>query len=158
MLTFKVLPADEPPASELLEAMVAEISELYGGRIDGGGLPTATPAELAAPHGAFLVGFDEGEPVCAGGVKRLGDGLAEIKRMYVVRQARSRGLGRALLAALENEARALGYARVRLDTGAGQPGARSLYERSGYRSIPDYNANRFATFWGEKELGPPPAG
>jgi GNAT superfamily N-acetyltransferase len=156
MLTFKVLPSDRPPASELLEAMVAETSDLYGGRIDAGGLPTAAPSELAAPHGAFLVGFDDGEPVCSGGVKRLADGLAEIKRMYVVPEARSRGLGRALLAALEDAARDLGYTRVRLDTGALQPGARSLYERSGYRAIADYNGNAYAAFWGEKDLAGPP--
>jgi GNAT superfamily N-acetyltransferase len=152
MLTFKALEADEPPASELLEAMVAEMGELYGGRIDATGMPTATPADMGPPHGRFLVGFDDGEPVCAGGVKDLGDGVAEIKRMYVVPHARSRGVARALLGALEDAARELGYSCVRLDTGARQPRARAMYERAGYRSIGDYNANPYAAFWGEKEL------
>ena len=41
---------------------------------------------------------------------------------------------------------------VRLDTGRLQPHARALYEAEGYRSIPDYNDNPYASFWGEKEL------
>jgi hypothetical protein len=43
---------------------------------------------------------------------------------------------------------------ARLDTGAGQPHAQRLYERSGYRSVADFNGNPFACFWGEKEIGP----
>jgi GNAT superfamily N-acetyltransferase len=70
-----------------------------------------------------------------------------------VPQARGRGLGWALLAALEDLARDLGYAVARLDTGARQPGARRLYERAGYRVVPDYNGNPYAAYWGEKALG-----
>jgi GNAT superfamily N-acetyltransferase len=152
MPSFQTVGAGEPPASDLLAAMIDELHATYGGRIDAPGSPTATPAEMGPPHGTFLVGFEGGEPVCGGGVKRLGDGLAEIKRMYVVPHARSRGLARALLAALEAAARDLGYERVRLDTGARQPHARALYEAEGYRSIPDYNGNPYAAFWAEKRL------
>ena len=58
-----------------------------------------------------------------GGIKRLPDGACEIKRMYVVPQARGRGVARELLEALEEEARALGYELARLDTGPRQPHA-----------------------------------
>ena len=153
MLSFRTLPADSPPASELLAAMVAEMNAMYEGTIDGDDAPTATPADFGPPGGAFVVGFLGGEAVCAGGVKGLGDDVAEIKRMYVVPHARSRGLGRRLLGALEETARELGYARVRLDTGARQPGARALYVSAGYREIDDYNDNPWASFWAEKPLG-----
>jgi len=43
-------------------------------------------------------------------------------------------------------------ARARLDTGPKQPHARALYESVGYRVIPDYNDNPYASFWGEREL------
>jgi GNAT superfamily N-acetyltransferase len=154
VLTFEVLPADRPPAGDLLAAMVAEMSTLYGA-IDGPDMPSAKPADFAPPHGAFLVGFDDGgAPVCAGGVKRLDDGAAEIKRMYVVPAARGRGHARALLRALEDAARRLGYSTVRLDTGPQQAHAQAMYESAGYRPIGNFNANPVASFWAEKELGP----
>lgn len=146
------MPAGEAPASELLEAMVAEVSELYGGRIEGPGLPTASPHDLTPPHGVCLVGLLDGEPVTVGAVKHLEPGVGEIKRMYVTPRVRGRGLSRALLLALESAARELGFTCVRLDTGPDQPRAKSLYLASGYAEIADYNGNPFASFWGEKTL------
>jgi len=143
---------DRPPASLLIEAMAAEIAALYGWP-ELRNPPSATPGELWAPQGTYLVLQDEdGTPVAGGGVKRLGDGLGEIKRMYVAPGARGRGHARRLLHALEDAARELGYTRLRLDTGPKQARARELYASAGYRPIPDYNGNRAAAFWGEKRL------
>jgi GNAT superfamily N-acetyltransferase len=151
-MRFEPVPADVPPASDLLAAMVAEMALLYG-PIDHPGMPSATPADFAAPRGRFLVGFDDdGAPVCAGGVKGLDAQAAEIKRMYVVPSARGRGVARLLLAALEDAARDLGYTIVRLDTGPRQPHAQAIYEAAGYRPIGNFNANPLASFWGEKRL------
>ena len=152
LLTFTREHADRPPASTLIEAMVDEVSELYGGRIVGEGLPTAAPEELLPPHGACVVGYLGETAVAVGAVRRLDDGIAEIKRMYVAPQGRSRGIARALLYALEAAARDLGYPRVRLDTGDGQPHAKALYLSAGYNEIADYNGNPFASFWAEKRL------
>ena len=152
MVRFEPIPADRPPAADLIAAMVAEMATLYG-PIDVPGMPSATPADFAPPHGTFLVGFDDDcAPVCAGGVKRLDDDAAEIKRMYVVPAARGRGLARILLAALEGAALDLGYDTARLDTGARQPHAQALYESAGYRTIGNFNANPVAAYWGEKRL------
>ena len=141
-----------PPASELLAAMVAEMSELYGD-LDGPNMPSAKPADFAPPRGTFLVGFDgDGAAVCGGGVKGLDDETAEIKRMYVVPAARRRGHARTLLEALEDAARDLGYAIVRLDTGPRQAHAQAMYEAAGYRAIGNFNANPVASYWGEKAL------
>jgi GNAT superfamily N-acetyltransferase len=157
VLRFQPVPADTPPAADLLAAMLAEMSTLYGA-IDLPHMPSATPADFAPPHGTFLVGFDDGGvPLCAGGVKRLEPGAAEIKRMYVVPAARGRGLARVLLRALEEAALDLGYATVRLDTGPQQPQAQALYESAGYRPIGNFNANPVASFWGEKRLAPDPS-
>jgi GNAT superfamily N-acetyltransferase len=150
-IRFRAVRADEPPARELVAAMVEEVSRLYGD-ITLPGAPTATPAEMWAPHGTFLVGFDGASPVCAGGIKRLADDIAEIKRMYVEPGARGEGVGRVLLNALEEAARRLGYCRLRLDTGDSQPHAEALYRSAGYAEIPDYNGNFAASFWGEKAL------
>jgi GNAT superfamily N-acetyltransferase len=142
---------DDPLVAEFLDAMVRSVEPLYG-RIDVPGMPSGRPDDFAPPGGAFLVGFDGGRPVCGGGVKRLEDGVCEIKRMYVVPEARGRGVARALLLALEDAARSLGYERARLDTGPKQPEAEHLYRSAGYREIADYNGNFAASFWGEKAL------
>jgi GNAT superfamily N-acetyltransferase len=112
----------------------------------------ASTEDLEPPGGAFVIGREDGRAVAGGGITRLGPGVAEIKRMYVVPVARRRGHARRLLAALEDAARELGYARVRLDTGARQPHARALYEAAGFQPIPDYNDNPKAAYWGEKVL------
>ena len=69
--------------------------------------------------------------------------------MYVVPGARRRGVGRALLAALEQQARSMGFARVRLDC---QRHNWPLYRAAGYVEIGDYNDNPFADHWAEKRL------
>ena len=150
-IDFRSIDAALPPASELLAAMVAEMSELYGD-IEGEHMPSAKPADFAPPAGTFLVGFHDGEPVCAGGIKRIAPDAAEIKRMYVVPGARRRGVARTLLGALEDAARERGYAFVRLDTGPLQRGAMTLYASEGYSEIGNFNANPIAAYWGEKAL------
>jgi GNAT superfamily N-acetyltransferase len=144
--------ADAPPGSDLLEAMVSELVPLYG-RIDVPGAPSASPHDFSPPGGVFLVLEDGGRPVACGGVKRLDDETCEIKRMYVVPEARGQGVAGLLLRALEDEGRRLGYAIARLDTGPHQAHAQRLYERAGYRPIGNFNQNPFASFWGEKRLG-----
>ena len=89
--------------------------------------------------------YSGGEPVACGGLKALETRTAEIKRLYVRPDMRRRGLGRRLLDQLEGVARTQGYAAVRLDTGARQPNAVRLFKAAGYREIPDYNANPFAS-------------
>jgi GNAT superfamily N-acetyltransferase len=72
--------------------------------------------------------------------------------MYTAPEARGRGIAVRLLHALEDEARRLGYAVARLDTGPQQPHAERLYRRAGYAEVGNFNANPFASFWGEKAL------
>ena len=141
----------DPAAVAIARAMVGEVGALYAFRFDPAG-PTAHPDEMSAPGGGFVLLCDGGRAVAGGGVKRFGDGVAEIKRMYVVPEARGRGLARMLLLALEELARDLGYGVVRLDTGAKQPAAQALYESAGYAAIADYNGNPYASYWGEKRL------
>jgi GNAT superfamily N-acetyltransferase len=140
---------DGEVAQALVAAMTAELMGLY----EMSEMPTlAAPDEMSPPHGAFVVIYEDGEAVAGGGLKRLSAEAAEIKRMYVMPEARSRGHARRLLAALEGAARGLGYEIARLDTGPQQPHARALYESAGYRSVPSYNGNDVASYWGEKPL------
>ena len=152
-IDFRAGRADEEPGASLLQAMGDEIADLYDGlELDAPEMPRAGADDLAPPGGGFLVGWMDGRPACCGGLKRLPDGAAEIKRMYVVPEFRGRGVARALLRALEEEARNLGYEVVRLDTGPRQPHSRALYESAGYRPIGNFNGNPIATYFGEKRL------
>ena len=153
-LRFASCDPEQQPAVDLLAEMWAELNEVYDtpSRLD---LPRVTPADLRPPTGVYLVGRDGEAVVAGGGLRRLAEGVAEIKRMFVRPPARSRGVAGALLAALEDAAAELGYAAVRLDTGPRQVHALNLYKSSGYVDVEPYNDNPFACFWGEKRLGHP---
>jgi len=71
MIDFCVCPIDEVPAAALVQAMRDDIAALYEGlELDGPDMPAAGPAELGPPHGLFLLGCEEGEALCCGGVSR----------------------------------------------------------------------------------------
>jgi len=148
---FRAERSDESPGRELFAELDALFNAQYPGRAAKPGSVT-TPDEMVPPSGAFLVGYEDGWAVAIGGLRALSDGVCEIKRMYVVPAARSRGVGRALLAALEAEGRRLGYHTVRLDAGEEQKHSRVLFANTGYREIPPYNANHIAVYFGEKHL------
>jgi GNAT superfamily N-acetyltransferase len=98
-----------------------------------------------APHGCFVVAFLEADggdlvPVGCAGIRRHDEAIAELKRMYVADEARGRGIARAILERLEEEAVALGYSTMWLETGTEQPEAISLYESHGYEPIPNYGS------------------
>ena len=124
---------DEEPAVSLVEATVAELAERYGDED-----PAIDPDQFVPPRGAFLVALLDGEPVGCGGVRVVGTGTAEIKRMYVDAAVRRRGVARALLAALEAASLELGCPTLRLETGLRQPEAIALYEEAGYGRIPNF--------------------
>ena len=130
---------------------MAELDEMYGQIVGHPGMPLRSQ-DLAPPRGRYLVGRVGTEVVAGGGLRTLDDATAEIKRMFVVPSWRGQGVARLLLAALESEASAIGFQRVRLDTGPKQQHARRLYLDAGYTEIDDYNANPRASFWGEKLL------
>jgi GNAT superfamily N-acetyltransferase len=151
MIEITVGRGDEPEARELVAAMEAWVAEGFGPTTPDR-TSTVTASEMVPPDGAFVMVREDGRPVAGGGVRRLADGVCEIKRMFVLPEARGRGHGRRLLEALERAAADLGYRRARLDTAQSMTTAMAMYRSAGYRAIPDYNGNSYASFWGEKEL------
>ena len=113
----------------------------------------APPLDLVPPGGEMLLVTFDGEPVAIGGVRGLDTEVAEIKSMYVVPSARGAGLGRQLLARLEQIAAAHGCRAVRLDTATHLTGAIALYRALGYHEIPAYNTGPLADLWFERRLG-----
>jgi GNAT superfamily N-acetyltransferase len=141
------------PAADLLAAMVVELNAAYGvpNRL---AVPAVAPSDLRAPTGTYLVGYEGDAAVASGGLRYFDEGVAEIKRMFVRQDARSKGYAAQLLAAIEDAAWSMGYRRTCLDTGAKQAHAQALYRKSGYADVPPFNDNPFACFWGEKILHP----
>ena len=128
---------------------------LYGGEADIG--PMREAAMFVEPDGVFLVVRDaDGAALACGGIARFDDTRGELKRMYVVPEARGRGLGRRLLEELEAEARRVGYRALVLETGDRQPEALGLYRSSGYERIPCYPPydSRALSLCFEKRLPP----
>jgi GNAT superfamily N-acetyltransferase len=100
---------------------------------------TPGPPPSAADSAVFLVARDEGgAPVGCGGLRDLGGGVGEVKRVYVVPSARGTGVADRILRALEECARTQGWTALWLETGDRQPAAVRFYERSGYRRIPNF--------------------
>jgi putative acetyltransferase len=87
--------------------------------------------QLFQPHIRFFVARVNGEPAGCGAVV-LFDDFAEVKRMYTRDAVRGRGVGKAILARLEREARDAGKSLLRLETGVDQTAAIGLYERCGF--------------------------
>jgi GNAT superfamily N-acetyltransferase len=127
-IEFRVVAFDAPEAVEMIEELQSEYVTRYG----SGDETPVEPAEFAPPRGIFVIASDAGHPVGCAGVRITEPGLGELKRMYVRHSARRRGIARQLLDRMENEARALGATRLRLETGARQPEALALYISAGY--------------------------
>lgn len=85
-----------------------------------------------------VVLFQNNEAIACGAIKPYDDNAMEVKRMFVVPNARGKGLARQVLAELEAWAKDLGYTKCLLETGKRMPDAIGLYEKSGYQRIPNY--------------------
>ncbi|MFK0255932.1 GNAT family N-acetyltransferase [Streptomyces sp. NPDC090445] len=146
-IDLRAVPYDHPDAIRLNDQVQLE----YRVRYDGEGDATfLDPAMFLPPQGLYLVAYDtSGAPVATGGWRTqdendegYSDGDAELKRMYVVPEARGLGLARRILAELESDARAAGRTRMVLETGNKQPEAIALYRSSGYATTEKFGYYR----------------
>jgi putative acetyltransferase len=133
---------DSEVGAALVRAQWRELLARYG-------VPDADPDGLTADHlapptGVFLVAWREGVALGCGGIRKYDDTTGEIKRMYVIPEARRQGVSRVVLLDLEARATAIGYTRLVLETGTRQPEAMALYESEGYDPIEPYGFYRDA--------------
>ena len=94
--------------------------------------------EETPPNGVVYVVFNGDVALGMGGLRRIRDGVAEIKRIYVSRASRGGGVGAKILDRLILDAQSFGYQEVMLETGPFMTSAHRLYEAAGFEDIPPY--------------------
>jgi len=110
----------------------------------------ALPGSYAPPTGRLFLAQHAGTPVGCIALQRISASRAEMKRLYVPPTARGLGVGRTLVMKLLDEARAIGYSEVVLDTLPNMIEAQRLYQQLGFRDIEPYRPNPIA---GTRYLG-----
>ena len=143
---------ESPGARAGVASYFAELNRRFEAGFDPAASLPAEDRELMPPRGAFLVGSIDGEPVACGAVKLISSGVGSLKRMWVADSARGLGIGRRMLAALEEQAHALGVTTLRLETNRALAEAIRLYRSAGYHEVPAFNADPYAHHWFEKTL------
>lgn len=154
MAHTEILIAIEDPVQPEILALLRDGAQFSVGKYPPESIHQPSPEELCAPEVLFHVARDgSGHAIATGAVVLHGD-WAEIKRMWVVPDARQKGIARRLLAALEAAAKEAGAAVLRLETGVFHDAAQELYARSGYlprEPFADYRPDPLSIFM-EKPL------
>jgi len=141
-------PAEIAAAADLMRAFVgwqhirhAEHRERLDAYFDPAGFEdelARLPEPFHRPAGTLLLATVGGDPAGCIALKPLGDRTCEMKRLYLKPEYHGLGLGRLLVSRLIEEASAIGYTSMRLETGPLQLEAQGLYAALGFRRIPPY--------------------
>ena len=115
------------------------------------------PGDYALPKGRLLVALDGTTPAGCVALRKISNEVCEMKRLYVRPEFRGKKHGLGLVQAILQEARAIGYRRMRLDTLPSMKQAVALYRSLGFKEIPPYRNNPIcgALFF-ELDLTAPP--
>lgn len=144
--------ATSPEVRWCFEQYFAELAERFDAGFDPALSISAEADELTPPNGVVLVARIGEEAVGCGALKFHANAPAELKRMWIAREARGRGLGRRMLQALEEHASEAGAAVIHLETNRNLREAIRLYRASGYREVAPFNDEPYAHHWFEKRL------
>ncbi len=154
MSTLAIAPTDPetPDARACLAAYAALLAEKIPGITDAH-VPVPDPEadHYRPPQGVFLLARADGPPLACVSLKRIDSATGEVKRLWVAPAARGQGLARRMMTAIEDQARTLGFTRLRLDTNENLPEAIALYRKTGWAEVAPFTSFP-ATHWFAKDL------
>lgn len=152
-VSIDVVAPSDPDARFCIESYFAEIDRRFDGGFRQELSSSADYAEFSEPTGLLFVARSAGRPVGCGALKfhdLSHSDVPDIKRMWIAPESRGLGVGRRLLAAIEQAARQRGYPGVRLETNRSLTEAIAMYRKSGYVEVDPFNDEHYAHHWFEK--------
>ena len=142
---FRIVPAEEQAQIDYVRTLFREYASSLGFSLCFQSFDAelaGLPGEYSLPTGQLLLACCDSTPAGCVALRKLEDGICEMKRLYIRPEFRGRGLGRDLVLALIEQARQSLYGRIRLDTiAASMAEAVGLYRSLGFRDIPPYCRN-----------------
>ena len=142
MPTISLSQPDNPASIATVRTLFQEYAEAIGIDLEYQGFSAelaALPVPYAPPDGALLIARVDGNIAGCVGLRPLGDGAGEMKRLYVRPSFRGVSLGKHLVEAVIWHARQAGHRELRLDTLPSMTSAQALYRKLGFVEIGPYN-------------------
>jgi putative acetyltransferase len=146
--------AAESPLQADVRVLVAELNETLLALTPPEFCFHMTVEEMSGDDTTMFIARDDGQAVACGALKRHGDGIGEVKRMYTRPSHRGQKIGALIVERIDALARAEGLARLVLETGDRHPAAWTVYERAGFTRcgpVLDYPDSQWSVFY-EKVL------
>lgn len=133
MLIIKRTTSDDPDFIFLTEKLDSDLNSRYGIIQE-----TYNKHNKISLIETALVAYFNEKPAGCACFKKYSENTIEVKRMFVVKEARGKRIGTQLLSELETWATEQNYTSAVLETGKQQPEAINLYLKSGYTIIENY--------------------
>lgn len=141
---------------EYLDWLNDRLRKDYGMWFDAGAMvlsDISDPHKFHPPEGRFYLATANGKVAGVGCLKKLDPHVGELQRMYVLPAARGQGIGRAIAHRLIEDARTIGYRRLRLESLEFLDSAHALYRSLGFRTIEPYAHNSMEAYQAREQMG-----
>jgi len=133
MITLIRTDSDNPDFIGLVKYLDAELADLDGDEHEFYAQLNKTDK---IKH--VIIAYENDKPVSCGAIREYSPTIMEVKRMYTLPEHRGKGFATKILDELEKWAAELTYQKCILETGKRQPAAIWLYQKNGYKTIPNY--------------------